>query len=895
MVDKLVYFINRILKNKATRAMPLIEGYVYGHKGKQVYFINQIFGRKNEGLSKKICDSVTKRGLNRLYRCNTTLKNMKSLLLSFFLTAVPCSCIAVAAAEYSVSGRIVEADGGEACPGASFMIYDSSDTLKPVSVNAADMDGRFRHQLPKAGKYLLKTGYAGLIPATRWFAITAEAPCADLGTIALVSDSETLGEVVVTGQRKLVESDGATLTYNVDEDPSATTSSTLDMLRKVPMVTVDAQENIKVRGQSNFKIYLNGKEDPMLSGDPKTILKSMPASTIRRIEVITEPGAKYDAEGTGGILNIITVGKQNLDGFMANFSLWNNVRNSGVSGYGRTKIGNVTASLSANYNDSRVYPSRHAYTTQIYENFLSETDRTQREESKSSNNWNYVGSNFNLSWEPDTLNLLTLSFDFGRNLSWQDTRNVFSMTSASGERQWGYVRDWNSHGSYLGLHGQVSYQHTFRRQGHHIVASYLYNNYGNDFSSVQHRHSAENISLPWLWGRNVNDNSTGRHTVQIDYTNPFNSRHTLEAGAKLQLQRSTGNSYPFYGNEYDDMALQEEDHVKMVQFQDILALYASYTGSFGSFSGRVGVRWEYTHTGIDYKIRPRGYEDFTTVLNDIVPNASLTYRFTPASNLRLAYQMRIFRPGLWQLNPYRNEMTTNQASYGNPDLDSGHNNQVSVTYSNFGGKVGGNVGVAYAYTSNSIESYEFIRDGIFNSTYANIGRYQWFNINGYLQWTIITDMQFSLYARANYEDYKVSSPELKAANAGWSGSFNANFDYTLPCRLRLSAFGGAGSKWIMLQQSGSGWYYYGVQASRSFLKDDALTVNVYAQQFAHPRDTSTTTVEAPGMRTYSRTDFAQWHLGIGLSFRFGSLSSDVKRTAANLGDDGGAQTPGKGR
>ena len=819
---------------------------------------------------------------------------MKTHLISLLATFAFGGLTAIAAV-YSVSGRIVEASGGEPCPGATYRIYNVSDTVKPVAVDAADMEGRFRHSLSRSGKYLLKAEYVGLKTVSRFFTLSAKASSSDLGTIALASDSETLGEVVVTGQRRLVDSDGATLTYNVEEDPSATTSSTLDMLRKVPMVSVDAQENIKVKGQSNFKIYLNGKEDPMLSGDPKTILKSMPAASIKKIEVITEPGAKYDAEGTGGILNIITVGKQNLEGFMANFSLWHNISNSGISGYGRTKIGNVTASLNANYNDSRVYPARHFYCNEAYENLLSETDRTQRTVSKGANERNYVGSSFNLSWEPDTLNLFTVSFDFGKSLGWQNTRNALEMLSSSGQKQWSYIRDWNSHSSNLGLSGQASYQHTFRRKGHHIVASYLYNNYDNDFSSVQTRHSLEGISLPWLWGKNVNDNATGRHTMQIDYTNPFTSRHTLEAGAKLQMQRSDGNAYPLYGTEYDNMAVAEDEHGEMTQLQDIFALYASYTGTFGSFSGRAGVRWEYTHTGVDYKTRPQGYKDFTTVLNDVVPNASLTYRFTPASNLRLAYQMRISRPSLWQLNPYRNEMSTNQASFGNPDLDSQRSNQVSLTYSNYGGKVGGNVGVSYAYTKNSIENYNFLSDGVFNSTYANIGRYQWFNINGYMQWTVITDMQFSLYAGLNYEDYKASSPELKASRAGWSGNFNANFDYTLPCRLRLSAYGGAGSGWIMLQTSGSGWFYYGVQASRSFLKNDALTVNVYAQNFINPRTVYDNTTEAPGMRTSSRYDSANLHVGFGVSFRFGSLSADVKRTAAKLNEGGGNDGPSKGK
>lgn len=126
--------------------------------------------------------------------------------------------------------------------------------------------------------------------------------------------NETLEDFVITTTRKLVQSDGATLTYNVSEDPEAATNTTLEILRKVPGVTVDANDEIKVNGQSSFKIYLNGKEDPMMSGDIKTILKSMPASSIKKIEVISEPGAKYEAEGTGGILNIVTQTRQSQIG-----------------------------------------------------------------------------------------------------------------------------------------------------------------------------------------------------------------------------------------------------------------------------------------------------------------------------------------------------------------------------------------------------------------------------------------------------------------------------------------------------------------------------------------------------------------------------------------------------
>lgn len=217
----------------------------------------------------------------------------------------------------------------------------------------------------------------------------------------------TLDDIVVTGTRKLIKSDGATLTYSVEEDPEAATNSTLEILRKVPGVTVDANDDIKVNGQSSFKIYLNGREDPMLKGDVKTILKSMPAATIKRIEVISEPGAKYEAEGTGGILNIVTITKQSLSGYLTNLNFYLSSNNSGGSAYARTKVGNVTGSAQVSYNNGRLFHRYNTYESTI-ENLESDINHLQTSSGRSRNSWDYLGGNLNLSWEPDTLNLFTL-------------------------------------------------------------------------------------------------------------------------------------------------------------------------------------------------------------------------------------------------------------------------------------------------------------------------------------------------------------------------------------------------------------------------------------------------------------------------------------------------------
>ncbi|MDD6228989.1 MAG: Plug domain-containing protein, partial [Bacteroidales bacterium] len=130
-----------------------------------------------------------------------------------------------------------------------------------------------------------------------------------------------LDDLVITANKTVIKSDGAKLTYNVAEDESSKGQSVLDALRKVPMVTVDAQDNIRINGQTGFKIYVNGREDTMLESNYQRLLKAMPAESVKNIEVITEPGAKYDAEGVGGILNLITETKTQRDGYSGSIGL----------------------------------------------------------------------------------------------------------------------------------------------------------------------------------------------------------------------------------------------------------------------------------------------------------------------------------------------------------------------------------------------------------------------------------------------------------------------------------------------------------------------------------------------------------------------------------------------
>lgn len=688
-----------------------------------------------------------------------------------------------------------------------------------------------------------------------------------------------LDDFVIETKKKLIQSDGATLTYNVEEDPEAATNSTLEILRKVPGVTVDAEDNVKVNGQSSFKIYLNGREDPMMSGDIKAILKSMPASSIKKIEVISEPGAKYEAEGVGGILNIVTISRQALEGYMANINYNVNKQGMGGSVYARTKINKVTGSANVNYSNGRLF---HHYSDSHgeYENFNSDSQHLRVTDSRNRNGWDYIGGNINLSWEPDTLNLFTIGANIRSNTWGSKSEQTVTMYDIDMNKSWGMVRNTVPDGIWRGGSAQVSYQHTFRKPGHNIIATYSFE-YGKDANNSE-IYTTDIYGEPdyvFPYTNSISGSHSDRHIFQLDYVNPFNKSHTLEAGAKGTFYTDHGDSAPWYGTTAEDAAIDESQHVKLNQFRDIFALYASYSGNYGNkWTTRIGLRYEYTHTGIRYKIG--NFQDFTTILNDLVPNASLTYKFNDMSNLRFAYQMRISRPGLGVLNPYRNLTTPGVVSYGNPDLKSEKNHGMSVAYSNYGGKLNGSFKVSYNYSGNSITDIIFSQNGLLNTTFANVGSINRVDFQLNLNWNVTNMLNFSLWLSENYVHMQAESELLKAKRVNWQTYLNLNGDYRLPCKIRISAYGGFGTPWADLQSKGSSWYYYGVGLSRSFLKEDALTINLSTQNFAPAYRQSSWTQVSETARIYSSYRFSQWGFGFGISWRFGGLKSDVKRTNA---------------
>ena len=284
------------------------------------------------------------------------------------LALAPLAAAQKSTPQFQIKGILLDSLTQEGEPYATIKIVKKEAPARALKMLVTDMKGKFQEKVPGAGNFIMTISSVGRNTIVKNFTVKAGETLVDFGTLYITDASNELGQVEVVAQKPLVKADIDKIEYNVQDDPDSKSNSVLEMLRKVPMVTVDGEDNIKVNGSSSFKVYVNGKPNNMMSNNPTEVLKSMPANSIKNIEVITNPGPKYDAEGVGGILNIITVGG-GLEGYTATFS--GNVSNMGAGGglFGTIKSGKLTLSARYNYNHNNSPRNYSGGTRRTFLNF----------------------------------------------------------------------------------------------------------------------------------------------------------------------------------------------------------------------------------------------------------------------------------------------------------------------------------------------------------------------------------------------------------------------------------------------------------------------------------------------------------------------------------------------
>lgn len=736
-------------------------------------------------------------------------------------------------------------------------------------------DGRFEFSGLKIAPYHLDIHAVGYKRQNLTIQIKADT---DIGTIKFKAEVKSLNEVQVTAQRPLIQQKPGKVVYDMQADPESKAKSVIDMLHKIPFITVDADDNVMLKGNSNFKVFINGKPSGMIENNLKAVLRTMPASTILRIEVITTPPAKYDAEGIGGIINIITV-KNVTDGYRGTLSASERFPQGGpdmgtsftikqgklgIDGYGGAGIYNNPQT-----NTATTQQSYGAYPTLL----------TQAGYKNSNNKNGYFGTE--LSYEVDSLHLLSGGFSINgynnNNVSYQ----ISSLVGSGGLLQ-GYAIDNNNNGHGSGGDASLNYQIGFKANRNRLVTfSYRYAGYGSHtFSNVG---LSQEINYPIADYQQPNNESTSEHTFQVDFSTPV-KKVTVEAGVKAILRTDRSNSQYLQL----DSARRQYEAVPLLgdQFyytQDVFGLYNSYQFNIGKWNINAGVRAEETYIDAQFVSTNTGIKP--NYLN-VVPSVSIN-RQLGQGGLNLAFNERIQRPGINRLNPFVNRSNPNFIMEGNPNLKPNTINDVQVGYNTNAGKVSVFAAVDYIFVNDlslqvtSFDPATLVTTATYQNTGAGHGVTFVTNItyNPVHQYSINFNSNTTKFALHGINGTStvylnnwmaiLSLSNTLRLDKGWS--FNAGVNYT-------------GTSPTSLQGTTNAFFSTTAGVNKELVKNKLYFAVAVNNPFTKFRNSITTT-NGPGFletninRVYFRS------VNVSLNYNFGRLNGDVKKAKRSIRND----------
>lgn len=771
-------------------------------------------------------------------------------------------------AAFIVSGQLIDSVSLETVPYATIRIATVQNPSKPVTMLASNIDGKFSIPLKQAGRYIATFQSMGLATKEKTFDLKAGQPVLNLGKIFMSESSIHLEGVTVTAQKPLVKAEIDKITYNMEEDPEAVTNNALDMLRKVPMITVDGDDNIQLKGSTNYKIYLNGKPSNLMTNNPSDVLKSMPANTIKNIEVITEPGAKYDAEGVGGIINITT--KSSIQGYTGTVRAnADNFGSAGGGAYLSLKAGKfgITGTYNYNYRNS-------PYTDSYYnrENKRNQDEQYLAQHGRSKRKGPFQYGYLEASYEIDSLNLLSLSanrFDGKmKNLS----EMTAEMLSHTFDPVYSYRRNSSSTNNFGDTEVTLDYQHSTRIKDELLTVSYKFSNApdGSE-TSTGISDTTGRYPLDYLTDWAKNKASTDEHTGQIDYTRPFGSIHSMEAGAKYIYRNSESKT-----DRLRDGDPVEERNRNFEHIQHIYSLYGSYTAKVKKFGFKGGVRAEGTRLTVNTD------DGFSSHYFDVVPSATVSYQLGMTQNIRFGYNMRIHRPSIWYLNPYVDQTDPEHISHGNKDLDSEKSHNLNLNYSMFTQKLNLNVSASYTFVNNGIQQYSFINDdNVLETTYGNIGHNQQAGLYLYGSWNPVSSLR--IFTNASVEYQKLESDEY-GTNDGFNYRAFAGVQYSLPYDFRINVNGGYFAPRILLQGKSSSFYFTSFTLNKDFL-NKKLTLSVACRDPFWKNKSMKSTSEDAYFYEHSLNYMTGRSFRFSVSYTFGDLKGGIKKVKRSITND----------
>lgn len=756
---------------------------------------------------------------------------------------------------------------------ATVSLYKAGQLQEAMKSTYSNESGKYSFNNIDTGNYTVVLSHTGFTEQQQAVSITDK----DVSNpdITLQRSNGNLAGVTVTARKPLIEQQDDKIIFNVENDPATKTETAIDILRKTPFVSVDGEDNVQVNGQSNFKVLMNGRETAMFAQNVKEALKSFPGALITKIEVITSPSAKYDAEGVGGVINIIT--KKKVAGYNGalntffNTNRWMNINGNFSAKFGKFGVtmfygaGGTTGQRGKNFTETVPFiPS-------LFTKRTLQGDRYMR------NFWN--NGNAEISYEIDSLNTIStygnISGGFNRHELDQTITTEFPSSAPSVS-----YYDLVSRNEYPTISIGTDLIRKFKSNKEREFSLRFNGEFGKANSFLDSKQDNPGTDR-YIINNSVANNK--QYTVQSDYVHPLKNNQKIEGGIKAILRRAT--------SDFESMIKYDEDHDYKINpsntdyfsyNQDVYSAYGTYSFKVKKTSFRLGARVE--HTGIDGNFQSSGTlvkQEYTNFL----PNIQATTKFSNTLTMVLGYTKRLQRPFIWNLNPFVNNNDSLNISYGNPDLGPQTINSFSVqTRISKGGTFAG-LTLEGSYSGDKILQYSSFdpATGVTRTTSLNIGKEVQLSITGNISAKI--NPNWNVFVNGNLRYNKVSN-KLQASqrNSGIGGNANLNSSYKIGKKFTASGYAGFWRGPVSIQATFPLNIWYGMGMGYKMFKEK-LTASLMCTNFFQRYRDYRMVITDPNFQTTSVSTMPFGGLAISLNWNFGKLTENVSKKKGVNNDD----------
>lgn len=817
-------------------------------------------------------------------------------VLSVLIMVLFCANVQAQSGKGKITGKVIDAVTKQPVDYATVSVFKQGST-SPFNGIITDAKGNFTVDNVPPGDYRLTVDFLGYQRSTIEHAIVTDGGTATVGSISLSPTQNQLAGVTVTAKAPVIENRIDKLVYNAQNDLTAQGGVAIDILKKVPQVTVDIDGNVELQGNANIRFLINGKPSSIFGSSLADALQSIPASQIKSIEVITSPGAKYDAAGTGGIINIILKDSkvQGINGNVnisagtrqenGSFNLSGRKGNFGVNAF---FSGNAFLNATSKNTNNRRSVDADGNTTYLYQDGSSKFNRGGYQ------------SGLSAEWAitPKDNLIGTIGFNHFANKSngATDQRQSFFDMLDNPLADTNSIRNSNNRFSFNSVDVSLGYKKNFKKDGQTLDV--LYNSsFGrntSEFSQIQNYTTP--LGIPNT-GTSSNNPGRDRQTqINVDYAHPVSKTFVIETGAKADLEH-INNTVALQRLQPSGQFVPDPGQSYTFNYdRNIYAYYLSTTFSlFKNFLDvKAGGRYEYTKTTADF---PN-----TTIpsYGIFAPSFTLSHKLDETSSIKVSYTYRIERPEYRDVNPFYNISDPHNISTGNPNLKPETGKNIEVAY-NKSFNQGGNINVAMFYRANSqdIQGYTFfypelaINDTVYTNvtlnTRANIGQDKRAGLNLYGSLPIgkKLNLRSNMFFGGRFLRNSINGENRSVNSFGYRINLNASYNFGND--LNAEAFGNYNSSQRLLQGINPRWMSYSIAIRKQLLNKKAsigLVANNPFNYYVRQRSTVTgANFDQESIRLQPVQSF-----GITLSYKFGKL--EFKDKENNRDREGGNDSVG---